>query len=405
MSPIKGLTDRNMAFPKIGNIRKGEPKGESKFPKDLDYFRVEFDELEVEAAEIFNNHYGPEPKEILIWLPYKEISQCWDAWLEAYTAGAMVARSDGEIYLYLREPDTGRVIIKDGLDAVTDTPRPYIADEPATHYEDTKGKKQPVFLKHVGRLEVIIPILGELASLTLHTSSQYDIGQISENLAALYHMGGGSLQNIDILLHRKPKMISTPGEGGKRVRREKSLIFLKASKSWVQAQLTEKRELAEIEPIETAGELGSGITADKITGEVIEGTAKETTPPVPHVRPYDPKTLKKGLEAKVASDKYSVKKQSSKEQRGLLRMSLELAWIGEGAKTVEQKRKDVSKYLTDEHSTLKIPAPWVWVMLNEWLKPSQDSGDAWQIDKIAASEARMVWTVATQEAGQKEIPF
>ncbi len=411
MSPIKGLTNRNMAFPKIGNIRKGEPKGESKFPKDLDHFRVEFDELEVEASEIFLREYGPEPKEILIWLPFKEILECWDAWLEAYTAGAMVARSDGETYNYLREPDTGRIIVKDGVDVISGDPKPYIAEEPATYYEDTKGKQQPVFLKPVGRLEVIIPVLERLSSLTLHTSSQYDIAEITKNLQALYFINDSSLQGIDILLKRKPREISTPGKDGKRVRRTKYLIFLETAPAWVQSQINGRRKRGELKSVEIAGELGSGITAGEATGEVIvEGViVDDTVPPPPQAgltRPYDPSTLKDGLEYKAANNYYGNKKQSSKEQRNLLRMSLELVWIGEGdAKAVEQKRKDVSKFLTGEHSTLKIPAPWVWVMLNEWLKPEQDSGGEWSINKIAASEARMVWRVATREAGQAEIEF
>ena len=43
--PIVGLTDRGMAFPQIGDIRKGEPKGENQPGKDLRWFRVEFDAI------------------------------------------------------------------------------------------------------------------------------------------------------------------------------------------------------------------------------------------------------------------------------------------------------------------------------------------------------------------------
>lgn len=301
MSPIKGYTDQKMmAFPKIGNIRKGEPKGKSKFPQDLDYFRVEFDEHEIKAGEIFLREYGPEPKEILIWLPYKEIDDCWEAWLEGYTAGALQARSDGEIYIFLREPDTGEVLIRDGIDIKTGVPRLYDPDEPAVYYKDTKGKKQPLFLKQHGRLEVIIPVLERLASLTLHTSSKNDILEISKNLQALYFVNSGSLQSIDILLTRKPRMISTPGESGKRVRREKNLIFLETAPTWVQKQVNGLRMRAELQPVEIAGELEAGIDADEITGEVIDAETgeiveKADTPKASTIKPWPPKAVERLL--------------------------------------------------------------------------------------------------------------
>ncbi len=293
MSPIVDLTDQGeMGFPKIGNVRKGEEKGKSRFPKDLDYFRVEFDEHETEAAEIFLREYGAEPKEILIWLPYKEIDDCWEAWLEGYTAGALQARSDGANYIFLREPDTGEILVKDGIDLKTGRPRPYDPNEPAVYYTDSKNKKQPVFLKATGRLEVIIPVLERLASLTLHTGSKNDIAEISKNLKALYFVNSGSLQNIDILLKRKPRMISSPGEGGKRVRREKNLIFLETAPTWVQKQVNGLRMRAELQPVEIAGGLESGIDADELTGEIIDGDVTEvkSTPP-----PKEPKRKKKEI--------------------------------------------------------------------------------------------------------------
>src|SRR3990167_2989649 len=97
---IKGLTDRGMAFPEIGQIRKGAPKTDKGYVgKDLDYLRVEFDEREVKAAETFNSVYEKKPHLIRIILPFNDINRMWDAYLEAYTAGRMVARSDGERFI------------------------------------------------------------------------------------------------------------------------------------------------------------------------------------------------------------------------------------------------------------------------------------------------------------------
>jgi len=272
--PIKGLTDLEMKFPKIGDIRKGEPKGKSKFPKDLDYFRVEIDELEVRAKELFLQYYGPEPKKIDIWLPYREIERCWDANYEAYVAGAMIARADGETYQFLRDTE-GNMIVKDGLHVETELPVPFVKGEPCAYYKDGKGKKQPVIAKIVGRLEVIVPALERMASLTVHTNSIHDVIQITENLEAIYFINNESLQDIGIELKRKPVMISTPGEGGKRVRREKHLIFVETSPEWIQKQKNGRKDRAALKAPPVA-EIEADITAEGIIdGVEIDPPAKE----------------------------------------------------------------------------------------------------------------------------------
>jgi len=116
--PIKGLTDRGMAFPQIGDIRKGEPRhtlidadtGKPRLDKDgrpimtigddLHCFRVEFDATETQAVHDFTALYGDKPNGIVIILPFDEIGLVWDAWREAYTAGAMNHRCDGEHVVY-----------------------------------------------------------------------------------------------------------------------------------------------------------------------------------------------------------------------------------------------------------------------------------------------------------------
>ena len=113
--PIKGITDREERFPEIGQIRKGAPKNDKGYVgKDLDYFRVEFDEQEKDAAKLFNSIYGDKPQEIIVVLAFDEVDRVWDAYLEAYTAGRMVARSDGEKYLYLVDTKTGAEVVKNG---------------------------------------------------------------------------------------------------------------------------------------------------------------------------------------------------------------------------------------------------------------------------------------------------
>lgn len=236
--PIKGLTDRGLSFPEIGQIRKGAKKSAKAPGKDLTYFRVEFDEREKKAAEIFTKVYGEQPTYIRIILPFDEIERMWDAWLEAYTAGMMVARSDGERYTYQISTDKdtfGDVLVLNGEPLI-----PYDEGEPAGH--DYKGK--PVFCKPVGRLKVIIPELERAAYLVVNTTSKHDIANISAQLEAFKQLNGGRLSGIPLILRRRPKNISIPMDDGKRTRMEKWLLSIEADPEWVKKALAQVKHLA-----------------------------------------------------------------------------------------------------------------------------------------------------------------
>lgn len=235
--PIKGLTDRGLALPEIGQIRKGAKKEPNKPGADLAYFRVEFDEQEKTAAANFKEVYKEQyekfggPPYIRIILPFNEIERMWDAWKEAYTAGRLVARSDGEFIAYQLDKD-GEIVVKNWLDK-SGNKVPYPQDGIAG--QDYQNK--PVKFKNTARLKVIVPELSRAAYLTVITSSTHDIGNISDQLAAFKELNNGQLAGIPFILRRRPKMISTPGENGQRVRRKKSLISIEADPEWVKAKL------------------------------------------------------------------------------------------------------------------------------------------------------------------------
>lgn len=235
---IKGLTDRKMAFPEIGQIRKGAAKTENAPGKDLTYFRVTFDEREAEAFKKFSSVYGEQPQEINILLPFDEIDRCWEAWLEAYTAGRMVARSDGEKFIYLVDTKTGEVVVKDG--------QPYKAYKQgqAVGSYTSKGKTEEIFCKPAGRLKIVIPELQRLAYLVVLTTSIHDIGNISAQLEALKQVNGGKLAGIPMVLRRRPKKISTPKSDGSRARYTKWMLSIEADPEWVKAKLLEVKNLA-----------------------------------------------------------------------------------------------------------------------------------------------------------------
>lgn len=230
---IKGMTDRGEAFPQIANIRKGGPKqtnkqGKKIWGKDLRYFRVEFDESEEEAAALFRSKYGDEPSELVVVMPFNEIERFWDAWREAYVAGALWHRCDEEYINYQVDRSSGEVVIRNWLDK--DGKRVPCTIQNLANKDDR--------CKHTGRLRVIIPELKRLAYLMVHTSSKWDILRISENLAAIHSLNDKSIVGIPLVMKRKPYMISTPsGSNGKRARREKWLISIEADPKWVGAKL------------------------------------------------------------------------------------------------------------------------------------------------------------------------
>jgi hypothetical protein len=243
--PIKGLSDRGMAFPEIGQIRKGAKKTENAPGKDLPYFRVEFDEKEVATIAAFTMLYGTQPTDINIVLPFNGIDQLWDAWLEAYTAGRLVARADGEKFQYLMDTKTGDLLVTNGVEIATGKERPYTAGMIVGH----DYKNQPVKCKETARLKIVIPELQRLAYLTVLTGSKNDIANISAQLLAIQifcaGMGKG-LGGTPLVLRRRPHEVSCPDpkDKSKRVRRTKWLLSIEADPEFVKAALIETKRLA-----------------------------------------------------------------------------------------------------------------------------------------------------------------
>lgn len=235
---IKGLTDRNAEFPQLGSIRKGAAKTANAPGADLRYFRVVFDEQETDSAAAFHAAYKGAPVELNIRFPFNEIERNFDTWLEGYTAGALVYRSDGERVLYEIDPATGEKLVING-----EPNKPHRAN-PIGHYINQKGKREPINAKATGRLKVIIPELARLAYLTVHTTSVHDVINLSRQLQALLDIHG-RLAGIPLKLRRRPVKVSTPSGGnGKRARREKWLLSVEADPEWVRAKLAEMDRLA-----------------------------------------------------------------------------------------------------------------------------------------------------------------
>ncbi len=222
--PIIGLTDQPRAFVELGQLRKGapKPKDQQRPGKDLTYFRATFEDSEEKAANMFQETYGDEPREINIRLPFNTVDENFDAWQEAYVRGGLIHRCNGEYIQYEVNPQTGDVLVRRGLD---------------TDGNEVKCDGS-ADCKPTGRLKVIIPELRRLAFMTVLTTSVWDILNISRQLEAIRHVNDEKLQNIPLILKRRPREISTPsGTGGKRARREKWLLSIEADPDWVATRI------------------------------------------------------------------------------------------------------------------------------------------------------------------------
>lgn len=404
--PIKGLSDRKLSFPSIGTIRKGAPKDEKgQLGKDLTYFRTEFDEQETVATQTFLKKYGAEPREINILLPFDDIDRCWENWLEAYTAGRMVARSDGEKFIYLVDTKTGEIKVKDGSPHT-----PYRDGQIVGTYTDGRGQIQNIVCKPVGRLKVVIPELQRLAYMTVMTTSVHDIANISAQLEALKTVNGGRLAGIPMVLRRRPKKISTPKSDGTRARYTKWMISIEADPAWVKAKLMEVKQAAlpgnGLELLNAGDEV---VEADQveIAPEIYEDEPDEDFPSDPEMveaeqhkalsRPLSPEDLKNALAKKAEGYKGD---KASPGKRGLVVNVFEKCFAGQAS---DLKRHEVSKFLTGEASSKNWSDGYV-LALFDLFKPTNDSGGDPLPDAMAEREILAVLNhIENTKEGQERL--
>lgn len=382
--PIKGLTDRGLAFPQIGKIRKGAPKTENAPGKDLSYFRIETDdETSVKLREI----YGEQPRQLNIVLAFPDIDRVWQAWEEAYTAGRMVARSDGERMMYWVTPGTGELKV---LNGEPETPRP---EDGIVGYYVSKNQKLPIKLRPVGRLNVVIPELRRLAYFTVMTTSTYDIINISQQLRAVDEIArrtGKSLAGIPLVLSRRPAQISTPTQDGTRVRREKWLLSVEVAPSFVDG-------LIALPPQGATLELPAGMAeqGDDEDDEYYED-GYEQPEPQSHQRnrPYAPEDLRKNL--LIAAQKLD---EASAKEIASATAALEYIYMD------KDKKYRVIRWLAGGggDGSMKDIDRKLASAIHRWLKPVLQDGTFMPSDPYAVQEAKLALDyIASQQDSEEQ---
>ena len=217
--PIKSLTTRQARFPLLGKIRKGGEKKEN--PKrpgtlisgdDLEYFRIDSDIQGIN--EKFTAIYGKEPKQLDCLLPFPYTDQVFPCWMEEWGATGLVSRCDEERQVIYQQ--AGKMIATNPI--------------PCKRQQNLDGSYQGCKCKQVGRLQIVLPKLGELGYFEVETHSKWDIVGITEQLLAI-ETSAGSLIGIPFLLERGSRELSYPLPDGKRGRKTFSLLSIRVHPS------------------------------------------------------------------------------------------------------------------------------------------------------------------------------
>ncbi|BBG58084.1 hypothetical protein [uncultured phage] len=223
--PIKSLTTRQARFPLLGKIRKGGEKKEN--PKkpgtlisgdDLEYFRIDSDIQGI--SEKFTAIYGKEPKQLDCLLPFPHTDQVFPCWMEQWSdkdlkTSGLIIRCDEERQVIYQQ--AGKMV------ATNPIPCKKLQQNPDGSYQGCKCKQ-------VGRLQIVLPKLGELGYFEVETHSKWDIIGLTEQLLAI-ETSAGSLIGIPFLLERGSRELSYPLPDGTRKRKTFSLLSIRVHPS------------------------------------------------------------------------------------------------------------------------------------------------------------------------------
>ena len=261
--PIKDLTyDQTGSLPVIARLYKGDPKPDAFRPgKDLNHFRIKFEERYEEYRPLWEEMYGEQPDSFEnVYLVGKTVEDAFPTWMEEWDAKAMLHRCDGETQVMWHNPST-------------------------LEYEHTHVIcANTCNCKRTGSLSLFFfdffAATGVLGCVAFSTHSTNDILQLHRYLAFLQGKGF-ALDSIPFEIGRSDKKISARIEdrdgNAKRMRVSKSLL-------WIHVEPEFMRDYV-LPAMQRVDALPSGTPSPTVIPAIIENT---TEAPPPEYTPSDP---------------------------------------------------------------------------------------------------------------------
>ncbi len=255
----------SLAFPTIGQIRKGAPKIKKEKPDgkvyevvgpDLgEFFRVHFFPGNGGADAIFAREYKCEGtndfkvKVIKATCTFESVWKSWECYNEAYQAGRLIAQADDEKFLRFEDPATREVLVKNGHvvghdGRLTQEIRPFVPGEVISY---SRGDRNFLLkIKPYGRLRLWLPIFQRLVTIELRTTAFYDRVNIEGQLSAIQGIADalhhGNVAGIPLLVYRKLGDVLRPNDDGKSwTRDQKWLINIEVDPEWVAEAMNKLR--------------------------------------------------------------------------------------------------------------------------------------------------------------------
>jgi hypothetical protein len=240
---IKDLQTTKPGLARAGVIRLGYKvkKNGKEYPTPSDHFVLK------DAPGVAEALGNERPKELRIYLPFDDIDLVLPAYHQYWVASALVCRGDGESIQYAINPNTGQVVIRDGV---------AIADFESGKTQYKAGQHMPCpgmthdlypkcqHCKPNAMLIVMLRDVPRLAYYQIATTSIHNIIGLTEQLTYIKQTIG-RLQGVPFILKLAPRKISVPKSDGKgRMRTEKYLLSLEVDPEWVQSLMTAQRQLS-----------------------------------------------------------------------------------------------------------------------------------------------------------------
>jgi hypothetical protein len=430
--PIRGLTRREDVTPRftrLGKLKKGEIVNGS--PVDLDYLRFVGEGANADEIErAFRDTYGPEPREINVYLPYKTLDENWQTWMEEWGKSGLIHRCDGEVMVQWLDLDKRYVT---DYDQHRNQPCPYHAGQ--------KRTKQNPGCTQVGRLAVIVPELlqaGFVGYVTLEIHSVNDLSNLTASLLDAENKSGSAqrdtgLQGILFKLRRQEEQIgvryaSKTGEIIK-TRGNKWMVRIDPAREWVQHQIETVKQMAlgytvqrpalivdaELVNVDGAADL-LPIEPERVEGEIItdspgpefeDGSPGEPaeTPKAKQVhdtrpvRPFDPWTLVTKIEESLRERR--AKGDTLGPKLGNFKKAVITNLESCFDQHKDQGRHLVAEYLLGEGKGSST----TWddvetLVLHNWLGATEQDG-VWEVNPHSKQEAQAVRAEALACQGQQ----